>query len=112
MNPNLKAGPGRPKGSPNRAGREGREFAQRFVNDPEYRESLRRRVANDTLAPAVEVQLQHYAWGKPIDRVEISDTTEKKDLTALTDAELAAEAQSLAREALAVAKDPSSSQPN
>ena len=70
-NPNLKAGPGRPKGLPNRATQEAKEFAASILDSPEYRASLERRVRAGTLAPAVEQLLYYYRYGKPKERVEM-----------------------------------------
>jgi len=60
---------GRRPGSRNRATVEAREFANRLIDDPEYREALRRRLIAGT-AGGVEVLIWHYAYGKPVDRVE------------------------------------------
>jgi len=48
-----------------------REFAQRFIDDEDYRESLRRRVLRG-LAPHMETLIWHYRFGKPPDKVEMT----------------------------------------
>ena len=60
---------GRRRGSRNRATVEAREFAGRLIDDPEYRESLRRRLISGS-AGAMEATVWAYALGKPVDRVE------------------------------------------
>ena len=56
---------GRAKGVPNRVTVEARELAQRLVADPDYLESLERRLKQGELAPAMEAALWAYAFGKP-----------------------------------------------
>lgn len=43
----------------------GHLFAQAILDDPFYRESLIRRIKNDTLPPAIEALMWFYAFGKP-----------------------------------------------
>ncbi len=62
-----RGGPGRRKGIPNKTTQEVRTAAQRLVNDKRYRARLRRRLIDGTAAPAVEVLMWHYAYGKPKD---------------------------------------------
>lgn len=57
-------GPGRRKGSKNRATVEVREAARRLVEDPAYFESLRARLVRGQ-AGAMEVAPWHFAFGKP-----------------------------------------------
>jgi hypothetical protein len=64
---------GRRPGSRNRATVEAREFANRLIDDNEYREALRRRMIAGT-AGAMEPLLWFYAYGKPVDRVEQGTT--------------------------------------
>jgi hypothetical protein len=64
-----RGGPGRPKGLPNKIGREQREFLKSVLESEEYRESLRRRlIRGDT---QLEVMAHHYLIGKPKDTLAI-----------------------------------------
>lgn len=60
---------GKPKGTQNRVTVQAREMAALIVDDPEYREGLRRRMIAGTAAH-MEPLLWAYAKGKPVDRVE------------------------------------------
>ena len=55
---------GRAKGVPNRATAEIRDFARNLLEDPAYKEALRERLIKGQ-AGSVEIQLLHYAYGKP-----------------------------------------------
>ena len=68
----LKRGgsPGRPKGVPNKATQDAKEFCGGIVSDPTYQERLRRRALAGTLPPVLEFLLWHYAHGKPSQRIE------------------------------------------
>ncbi len=94
----LKIGVGRVKGVPNKATAEVREIAQRIVGDPAYRAALTLRVQRGKAAPAIEVLLWHYAFGKPKDIIEHQGRIDG-DRTSLSDAELAAQAQRILRRA-------------
>lgn len=48
-------------------------FARMVINSTQYRESIMRRILFDELPPAVETKLMDYAWGRPTERVEITD---------------------------------------
>lgn len=69
------AGPGRPKGLPNKATRAIKEFGEQLFKSKEYRESITRRIL-DGKAPAVEIHLMNLTFGKPKEQVEISDLRE------------------------------------
>lgn len=90
---------GRPKGTKNKASKEAREFCQGIVCTRWYKASLIRRIRNNTLAPAVEVMINHYARGKPPDVVEV-EVNEQQDLRELSDMQLAKRAAELSREFL------------
>ncbi len=60
---------GRTPGTLTRKTIEVRDVCNRLVDDPEYREALRRRMINGS-AGSVEMLIWHYAKGKPVDRVE------------------------------------------
>jgi hypothetical protein len=64
---------GRKKGIPNKATGELREFAQRILESEEYRESVRRRVI-DGASPKIEELLYFYAYGKPADTLDLSNS--------------------------------------
>ena len=46
------------------------EFAKEVLEDPTYRARLKSRIIAGK-AVAIEQLLYHYAWGKPIDRIEL-----------------------------------------
>jgi hypothetical protein len=52
-------------------------FCRSIINSREYRDSLRRRIVMDELSPSVENLIYFYAYGKPVDRVEVTDKTRK-----------------------------------
>jgi hypothetical protein len=66
-----KPGPGRPKGLPNKATQDAREFAQKFIDDQDYRESLRRRVISGR-APHMEQLIWTYRYGKPRETLDVN----------------------------------------
>lgn len=70
-----------------------KEFSKRVLNSDEYLSSLKRRILADTLPPAVEVRLYEYAYGKPVERVDIRDKT--NPLEGLSLDELSARARAL-----------------
>jgi hypothetical protein len=63
------------------------KIARELVEDPLYRLDLQRRLLEGKLASNIEVMLWQYAYGKPIDVVELKD---ERELGKMTDAELAA----------------------
>ena len=72
----------------------GKDFAEHLLQSKQYRESVMRRIVVDALPSAVEVMLFHYAYGKPVERVEVRDTN--NSLENLTAEELEARALFLA----------------
>lgn len=78
---------GRPKGSRNKSTLEAKEAAGEILESAEYRESLIVRAKAGTLPPQIETMLWHYRYGKPIERLEVSDLT--KQLAELSDEQLA-----------------------
>ena len=60
---------GRTPGTRTRKTIEVRGICNRLVDDPEYRDALRRRMISGT-AGGVEILIWHYAKGKPVDRIE------------------------------------------
>lgn len=47
-------------------------FCRALLESAQYREYLRDRILFKTLPPAIEVLIYHYAFGKPVERVEHS----------------------------------------
>jgi hypothetical protein len=62
-----------PKSDPSKLS--AKAIAKAIIRSPEYLESIRRRILADSLPPAVEVLLHHIADGKPVDRVEVKNTS-------------------------------------
>lgn len=83
---------GRPKGSRNkdilRRMTDAESFASAVVDDPAYLKNLKTRARLGDLSPAVECLLMYYKFGKPVNRVEVSDKSDT-DLSSFTIAEIA-----------------------
>jgi len=60
--------------------------AKRIIDSPDYVRNLETRAKAGNLAPAVEAMLWHYAFGKPVETIEVSHHLDK--LEELSDAEL------------------------
>lgn len=56
-----------------------KDFCRGVLRSQEYRESVMRRILFDELPPQIEVLFFAYAEGKPIDRIEVKDTTDDID---------------------------------
>jgi hypothetical protein len=74
---------------------EARLFALMIVRDPVYRANLLVAAQTRTIAPAVEIALLAYAYGKPTERVEVGRPGDFSDLEDLSPEQLAARAQAL-----------------
>lgn len=61
---------------------EAQAFARRLLNSQAYRTSLEDRIKDKKLAPQIEALLWHYAYGKPIEQVQVN-VTQGDDLTGL-----------------------------
>lgn len=72
-----------------------RAFCKEILDSRQYRESLLRRIITDSLPPAVEQLLYYYANGKPVERVEVKETT--ADLSSLSPAQIEARLLHLAQ---------------
>lgn len=64
-------GPGRPKGVPNKATRDIKEFSRKVLTDPAYVEALKVRLRRGT-AGAVEIELYRHAYGQPKETKEVT----------------------------------------
>ncbi len=65
-----RGGPGRRAGVPNAATTEIKQAARAIVEDPAYKASLIQRVTRGK-APHMETLLFHYAYGKPVEQLEV-----------------------------------------
>lgn len=96
-----KGGNGRAGGSPNgatvRMSKEGREFCKKILEGGEYLESLMRRIKADTLPMGIEQLLYFYAYGKPVENIDVTVNEAPQDLSGMTEEELAQRAELLAR---------------
>ncbi len=66
-----------------------RKMISKILDDPEYLVNLKRRAKAGVLAPAVEIMLWHYYYGKPQENVNVNVKTDGEDLSKLTDKQLA-----------------------
>jgi hypothetical protein len=92
---------GRPKGSRNKTSLEIAEVARKLVESREYKASLKQRLIEGK-APHMEPILFYYAYGKPIDRIElvgpmIQETQRLAAVYGMTVDEVLAEAEAIAQ---------------
>jgi len=66
-----RGGPGRPKGLPNRATVEIKDWARSILEDPAVRGRTLALAREGRLAPAVLIELLHYAYGKPKETTDV-----------------------------------------
>ena|SRR2546423_947900 len=59
--------------------RDVKSFCRGILSSREYRASLLDRITLGTLSPAIECRLYDYAYGKPIERFEVKDTSDPLD---------------------------------
>jgi len=67
-----RGGPGRPKGLPNRATVEIKDWARSILEDPLVRGRTLSLAREGRLAPGVLVELLHYAYGKPKETTDLT----------------------------------------
>jgi hypothetical protein len=97
---------------------EAKNFALRVCRDPDYQESVMTRARAGTLG-SMEQVIWAYAYGKPVERVEVRTPDVPAELSGMTNAELADRAEVLASflrelaasDAKPVAQTPSSEEP-
>src|SRR5262245_53211706 len=89
------AGPGRPKGVPNKATQAIKALAQAMTTgNPKWVQATKARLVAGTEHSSVVVTLLHYAHGRPVERVEVGNPdgtplfgdTDPKKLAALAEA--------------------------
>lgn len=61
---------------------EAQKFARDLLSSKTYRDSVEDRIAQKTLPPAIEAMLWHYAYGKPVEQVNVN-VTQGEDLSTL-----------------------------
>jgi len=86
--------PANPSSSSSFMRHEAQRFARSIVESESYRKTVRDRILSHDLPPAVETMLWHYAYGKPIEQVQLN-VTQTEDLSALTADELLQRADAL-----------------
>ena len=67
-----RGGPGRPKGLPNRATVEIKDWARSILEDQVVRSRTLSLAREGRLAPGVLVELLHYAYGKPKETTDVN----------------------------------------
>lgn len=82
---------GRPKGVPNKVTREAKALAKSIIEDAEYQGRLLRDARRGKLAPPIEAQLWHYAYGKPKEHVAVEGGLEALIVRIVDDARAARE---------------------
>ena len=83
-----RGGPGRPKGVPNKATIEQKEFLRSVLESEEYRASLRRRLIRGE--PGLEQMAHHYLMGKPKDTLTLEHAPPLLVVDALTSEDIEA----------------------
>lgn len=74
---------------------EAQRFCREILESNTYRDNLKLRAEQGTLAPAMESMLWAYAYGKPPDQIKIS-LEQQADFSSMSTVELAAAAMQLA----------------
>jgi hypothetical protein len=82
-------------GATNLTRHEAQSFARQLLDSADYRDSLQKRIRTGDLPPAVETMLWHYAYGKPVEQVQLQVSTVEQDLSQLSSAELEQRAKEL-----------------
>lgn len=77
---------------------EAQKFARRLVESEKYRLKLQEDLDKREVAPAIESMLWAYAFGRPIEQVQLSITAGQEDLSTLSVEELQKRAQALAEQ--------------
>lgn len=72
-----------------------KQRCRKILEDPAYEKQLRDRALAGSLPPALEIMLHHYAYGKPIEKIEILDENETQDYSGLTVEQLRARVETL-----------------
>lgn len=74
------------------------EIARRarcILESNDYQASLQDRIRNNDLSPAVETMLWYYAFGKPMEQVELTVREGEQDLSSMTVEDLLLKAKAL-----------------
>lgn len=76
--------------------------ARLFLESPEYEKYLQDKIKNNDLAPAVEIMLYHYAYGKPTENINLNVTEDFSKLSTMDLKDRAARAFEALKEAEAL----------
>lgn len=68
----IKRGRGRPKGSRNKVSKEAQNFFRRLWSDKEFKKKFKKDWIEGKLAPQMYVTGAQYAWGKPVDQLNVN----------------------------------------
>lgn len=77
---------------------EAQKFCREVLESEGYRTTVQDRAKNGTLPAAIEALLWYYAYGKPIEQVQMTIVPGQEDLSTLSVAELQKRAATIAEE--------------
>lgn len=83
------------------------DFCRKLVEDKKYQEQLRISLVARTCAPAIEMMVWAYAYGRPTEHIDLNKNTNEGDLSAMSLLELqklAGKVQEELSEAVEIAK--------
>lgn len=83
-------------GATNATRGEAQRVARGLLDSLEYQKSIKDRIKTGTLPAAVEIMLWHYAYGKPMEQIELN-VQGSVDLSGLSSDELLLRAEALRR---------------
>jgi uncharacterized small protein (DUF1192 family) len=72
-------------------------FARSIIESEQYRQTLRERIVDKSLSAAMEALLWYYAYGKPIEQIQMTVAMGQEDLSTLSLEELQERAASLTK---------------
>jgi hypothetical protein len=73
----VKRGRGRPKGSRNKVSKKAQRWFQRLWEDPEFKRKFKKDWIEGKLQPQMYITGAQYAYGKPVEQVNVSSDGEQ-----------------------------------